>query len=138
MARINTYLTFNGNCREAMNFYRDCLGGKLSFQTVGESPLSSKMPVKMKNCILHATLLKGDLILQATDMTGDSRLSKGNSVSLLLDCNSEREIRTFYHKLSSGGQQTHPLEVSFWGAILGNLIDKYDHHWLLHYDKNKS
>jgi len=49
---INGYLTFNGNCREAMNFYKKCLGGELTFQTIGDSPLSEKMNSKMQNAIL--------------------------------------------------------------------------------------
>jgi PhnB protein len=47
MAQINSYLTFSGNCREAMTFYKECLGGELAFQTVGESPLSDQMPKQM-------------------------------------------------------------------------------------------
>jgi PhnB protein len=48
MTQINSYLTFNGNCREAMNFYKDCLGGELNLQTIAESPLADKMPAQMK------------------------------------------------------------------------------------------
>ncbi len=58
MTQINSYLTFNGNCREAMNFYKSCLGGELHFQTIGDSPLSEGMPAAMKACILKATLKK--------------------------------------------------------------------------------
>jgi Uncharacterized protein conserved in bacteria len=68
MTQINAYLTFNGNCREAMTFYQICLGGDLSFQTVGESPLSAKMPGRMKDCILQATLTNGALVLMGSDM----------------------------------------------------------------------
>lgn len=136
MTRINVYLTFNGNCREAMGFYKSCLGGKLSLQTIGETPLSEKMPEKMKECILHSTLVKNDLILMGTDMASDKGLVKGNAVSLMLNCNSERQIKSFHKKLSQGGTVTHPLEVTFWGAIIGNLSDKFGNNWLLHYDKN--
>ena len=45
--QIHSYLTFNGNCREAMSFYQDCLGGDLVLQTIGDSPLSKKMPKKI-------------------------------------------------------------------------------------------
>ncbi len=51
-----------------MTFYKECLGGQLTFQTVGESPLSGKMPQKMKNCILHSILIKWDLVLMGSDM----------------------------------------------------------------------
>ncbi|MBD0332688.1 MAG: VOC family protein [Chitinophagaceae bacterium] len=133
MTHIISYLTFNGNCREAMTFYKECLGGELSFQTIGESPLSHNMPEQMKNTILHATLTKGDVVLMASDMVGDKGLIRGNAVALMLNCSSQKEIKECYEKLSQGGQKTHPLEITFWGATLGNLTDKYGNHWLLHY-----
>jgi PhnB protein len=134
--QINSYLTFNGNCREAMTFYQKCLGGKLFFQTVGESPMSDKMPKKMKNCILHSTLTNGLLLLMGSDMVGENGLLKGNAVSLILNCASEKEIRICYKKLSQGGEQTHPLENTFWDAIFGGLTDKYGNNWMLNYNKN--
>lgn len=118
-----------------MNFYKDCLGGELSIQTIGESPISDKMPEQMKQSILHSTLIKGQLILMGSDMVGDSGLIKGNGVSMMLDCESEEEIKTIYSKLSEGGKAEHPLENSFFGAVFGDLTDKYGNHWLLHFAK---
>jgi PhnB protein len=63
---------------------------------------------------------------------------QGNSVSLMLDCSSEDEIKTVYKKLSKGGKATHPLETTFWGALFGDLTDKYGNNWLLHFDKQKN
>ena len=137
MTQINSYLTFGGNCREAMTFYKNCLGGELTLQTIGESPLADKMPPQMQEGILHATLTKGTLVLMASDMVGENGLTKGNAVSLMLNCSSENEIKTFYNSLSAGGQATHPLENSFWGALFGDLTDKFGNHWLLHFDKNQ-
>ena len=136
MASINSYLTFNGNCREAMTFYNDCLGGILNFQTVGESPLSEKLPDQMKDSIMHSSLVRGDLVLMGSDMCPDSGLVKGNSVSLLINCISEEELRNFYEKLSSGGKKDHAIENTFWGALFGELTDRYENHWMLSYDKN--
>lgn len=137
MAYIHTYLTFSGNCREAMTFYRDSLGGgELMFQTIGESPLSDQMPAQMKDSILHSTLTKGALTLIASDMVGEQELMRGNAVSLMLTGESEEELRTFYTNLSAGGQPTHPLEITFWGALFGGLTDKFGNHWLLNFDKN--
>lgn len=130
---INTYLTFNGNCREAMTFYQECLGGELSFQTVGESPMAARMPARMKHCIIHAVLTTNELVLMGSDMVGEQGLKKGNSVSMMLHCNSEEDTRAFYDKLSEGGRQTHPLEHTFWGALFGDLTDKFGNQWLLHY-----
>ncbi len=137
MTAINTYLTFNGNCREAMTFYKECLGGQLSMQTIGESPMSDKMPQQMKDCILHATLTSGSAVLMASDMVADAGLMKGNSVSLVLQCTSEEEIRNSYTTLSTGGHATHPIEVTFWGALFGGLTDKYGSHWLLNFEQAK-
>jgi PhnB protein len=133
--QINSYLTFNGNCREAMTFYQECLGGELSFQTIGDSPLSGKMPKKMKDCILHATLTKGNLTLMGSDMVSEQSLVKGNSVSLNLNCSSEKEIRACYKRLAAGGEAIHPLENSFWGALFGGLTDKYGNNWILSFTK---
>lgn len=93
MANINSYLTFNGNCREAMNFYKECLGGELTLQTVGETSLSNPMPEQMKDFILHSTLKSDDIILMASDMAGEKGVQKGNNISLMLTCNSEEHIR---------------------------------------------
>ncbi|WP_460684396.1 VOC family protein [Niabella aquatica] len=136
MAQINSYLTFNGNCREAMIFYKGCLGGELTFQTIGESPLSAKMPKRMKNCIVHATLSKEALLLMASDMVSEQGLIKGNSVLLSLNCSSEEEIKDCYAKLSAGGTASHPLEENFWGVLFGSLTDKFGNHWVLNYNKN--
>ena len=92
----------------------------------------------MKGCIMHATLSKGALILQGSDMVGEKGLVKGNSVSLSLNCSSEEEIRNCYAKLSEGGSAGHPLEDTFWGATFGALTDKFDNHWLLNYNKNSN
>ena len=137
MTQINAYLTFNGNCREAMTFYKDCLGGELVLQTIGESPMAEKMPAKMKGFILHSSLTRGPLVVMATDCVPEQGLTKGNSVSLCLNCSSEEEIKTFYAKLAEGGKATHPLENTFWGALFGDLTDKYGNQWLLNYQQHQ-
>ena len=138
MTQINTYLTFSGNCREAMNFYKDCLGGELKLQTIGESPLADKMPEQMKECILHATLIKDSLILMGSDMVGEQGLIRGNAVSMTINCSSEEEIQSFYEKLAEGGHRDHALEQSFWGSTFGDLTDKYGNHWLLNFEKKQN
>lgn len=134
MAQLYSYLTFNGNCREAMKFYQNCLGGELSIQTVGDSPKTKSLPAKMKESVLHAVLQSGGLTLLASDMVGEYGLVKGNSVSLMLECGSLKELKSAFGKLAEGGKIAYPIEVTFWGASLGGLIDKYGHHWLLHFE----
>ena len=139
MKSIHPYLTFNGNCREAMVFYKNCLGGELSFQTTSWliPYFVSQLPAKMKKYILHAELSNENLILMASDIVSEKRLLKGNAISLLLNCKSEKEIKDCYQKLSTGGEQTHPLEETYWGALFGGLKDKYGNNWLLSYKRNR-
>ena len=131
MSSILPYLTFGGNCREAMTFYQQCLGGELVFQTIGASPLSEKMPKKMKDMILQATLTGGGLVLVGSDMVPETGLTGGNSVSLLLNSMNEKELRSWYKKLSAGGQATHPLQQNITGVLFGGLTDKFGNNWLL-------
>lgn len=138
MKQINSYLTFNGNCREAMNFYQECLGGELFIQPIGSSPMSEMLPSEMKDSILHATLTNGNVIIMGSDMVEEKGLVRGNAVSMMLNCSTETEIRETYDKLSSGGKATHPLENTFWNALFGDLTDKFGNRWILNFDKNQS
>jgi PhnB protein len=134
---ITSYLIFQGNCREAMNFYQECLGGELFFQTLGESPLGNKLPDDMKEYILNATLINGKLNIVGSDMVPESGLLKGNSVSLLLCCGSAAEASEYFLKLSADGHGTDPLAPTMWGSLFGGLVDKFGNHWLLSYEDFK-
>ena len=136
MSQIITYLYFNGNCREAMSFYNSCFDGELEFQTIGNSPMAEQFPDCMADKILHATIRNGKLALMASDMPPE-RLVQGNAQSLMLDCDSEEEIKNLYQKLSSNGLVTHALQQNYWGATFGALTDKYGNHWLLNFNKKK-
>jgi PhnB protein len=136
MARIDAYLRFDGNCRQAMTFYKECLGGELDLQSVGESAMAGQMPPETHKRIMHSTLRKGDLVLLGSDMMEDGGAKKGNTVTLALNCSSEEEINRFYRKLSAGGKETYPLKTEFWGATFGQLTDKFGIDWMLNYDKN--
>jgi PhnB protein len=136
MTQINAYLNFNGNCREAMNFYKECLGGELALQTVEGSPIEAQCPPAMKNQVLHASLMKDGILLMGSDMVGPDGFIKGNTIALSLNCSSEKEINSFFSTLSRNGQIIHPLKMEFWGAIFGVFTDKFGVRWMLNYDKN--
>lgn len=131
------YITFTGNCRAAMTFYKNCLGGELIFQTLGESPNGQQMPHRMKNLIVHSKLSNKGLILMGSDLTPETGLVKGNTISFMLDCSSEIVIKKTFKKLSIGGTINHPLENTFQGNLIGNLTDKYGNNWILNFHKNK-
>ncbi len=138
MTHIGCYLTFNGNCREAMTFYQDCLGGDLLLETVGESLLPGEMPKQITDCIVQATLTNGALVLQGSDMAPATGVVRGNNVSLVLNCSSEEEINTFYKKLSAGGKANSPIEETIWGALFGDLTDKFGNQWLLNFNRDNN
>ncbi len=138
MTQLNSYLTFGGNCREAMTYYKKCLGGELELQILGESPMADRIPKAMKDYILHSKLTTAGFVLMGSDMTPETGLKIGNSVSLMLNCRSEAEIRKYFDKLSVGGIVLHPLEITFRGDILGDLTDKFGNNWILNFNKNNS
>lgn len=137
MSRLAVYLTFNGDCRKAMTFYRDCFGGELYFQTMSESPMSKELPKWMKDYILHSSLQASNMLLMGTDMVGEEGLTRGNAVSVFIECESEKEIHSYYKRLSDGGKKTQPIERTFWDAFFGSLTDKYGNHWLLNYTTHR-
>jgi PhnB protein len=133
MTQVNPYLRFDGNCREAMSFYKDCLGADLALTTVGETPVAKQMPSGEHKRVMHATLTKGSLRILGSDMVGPEGLVKGNAFTLQVECGSEEEIRTLFSKLSSGGEATYPVNPSFWGGLFGQLTDKFGNAWMLNY-----
>ena len=135
MTQINAYLNFNGQCREAMTFYQECLGGELTLQRVAESPMAAQLPSIEGANIMHSILTRGELVLLASDMIGN-RLEKGNTITLCLKCSSHEEINTCFDKLAVGGKIKMPLHQSFWGATYGELTDKYGMNWMFHYARN--
>jgi len=132
MNQISPYLTFNGNCRQAMTFYQKCLGGELLFQTVGETLATEKMPKKMKNCILHAILTHGHLIIMGSDLVNEEVI-KGNAVSLSLNCCSKKQITLYFKKLAKGGVISQALLNNSSGGVFGTITDKFGNHWILNY-----
>lgn len=136
MPQLNPYLNFDKNCREAMSFYKDCLGGELFLQTVAEMPeMAAQMPAEWKGTILHSSLTSGDLVIMGSDMTREKRI-EGNTVRLCIHCNSEQELNTYFSNLSAGGNITEPLADMPWGAKYGAVTDKYGKHWIFNFQKS--
>ncbi len=119
-----------------MNFYKDCLGGELQLQTVGESPeMAAQMPPQMKDLILHSTLTSGKLVIMASDLSREKRV-EGNTIHLCVNCDTDVELNSFFSKLSAGGKVTEPLADMPWGAKYGALTDKYGKQWLFNFQKS--
>src|SRR6478752_3374826 len=103
MPRLRPYLHFDGTTRQAMEFYRDVLGGELELLTVGATPWAAdmpQMPGATPDKIMHSTLTRGEWVIMAADMMDPSSFTKGDTVSLCLVCESKQEIEDLYRKLS--------------------------------------
>ncbi|MCB0489919.1 MAG: VOC family protein [Cyclobacteriaceae bacterium] len=133
--QINPYLNFNGKCREAMQFYKSCLGGELTMQRVAESPMSATKTSQDSNHILHSTLVSDRIVLMGSDMIGNN-LQSGNSISLCMVCFSDEEINKVFSMLAEGGNVKTPLHQTFWGATHGELTDRYGFNWVFNFSKN--
>ena len=131
MTTINVYLVFDGNCAEAMTFYRDCLGGDLVLQTVEESPMAKEWPDAMQQSVLHASLTNESLVLYGSDMSSPGGPMEGNTVWLSLNCSTYEELDNFYEKLSKGGTRVREPH-DFFAGRMAVLNDKYGKGWMLY------
>ncbi|WP_139924909.1 VOC family protein [Hymenobacter sp. DG01] len=131
---LTPYLTFNGNCRQAMSFYQQCLGGELMVQLFEGTPAAEHVAPDVLQNVLHSSLTKPDLVLMASD-SGMGAVAKGDMVSLSINCQSLEEIQRLFAQLSVGGTVTMPLQDTFWGATFGMFTDQFGIDWMLNYDK---
>lgn len=131
--QVTPYLFFNGDCKEAMTFYQQCLGGTLAITTVGETPMADQMPDK-KDWIMHSNLmLEGLTLLMASDdIMGGTK--DGSRITLSMSFASESAINETFNKLSEGGNIIHPVTKEFWGAFFGQFTDKFGIQWMMNCD----
>ncbi len=132
--RLTPYLTFNGTCRQAMTFYQQCLGGELMVQSFEGTPAAEHVAPEALQNVMHSSLTSADLVLMASD-SGMGPVSKGDMVSLSINCQSPEEIQRLFDLLSAGGTVTMPLQDTFWGATFGMFADQFGIDWMLNYDK---
>lgn len=143
MATVNVYLTFDGNCGEAFNFYKSVFGGE--FQYIGkysEMPPQEGMPPMSEaesNKIMHVTLpISKETGLMGCDIGGESASSfkKGNNYAISINTESMEEADKLFNGLSAGGQITMPMNQTFWGSYFGMFIDKFGIAWMVSFDES--
>ena len=140
MAQVNPYITFNGNCEEAFNFYKSVFGGEFPYiGRFGDMPAEEGKQVseEEKNRIMHVSLpISQETVLMGSD-TGDDWSSghqSGNNISLSVNTDSKEEADRIFNGLSEGGKVTMPLQETFWGAYFGMWTDKFGINWMVNYD----
>ncbi|WP_027388131.1 VOC family protein [Chryseobacterium gregarium] len=140
MATVNVYLTFNGNCREAFDFYKSIFGGEYPYVgTFGDMPPvdGKEIPEEDKNKIMHITLpISRETMLLGSDTGGEwgSHHHQGNNFSISINADSKEEADQLFNGLSGGGKVTMPMEDTFWGAYFGMFTDKFGINWMVNYD----
>lgn len=128
---INPYLTFDGNCAEAMAFYQGILGGDLQVMKYGDMPDNSMVPDGMGDRIAHAGLDLGGVRLQASDSMGHMPFNGHCGFNLQLEPTSVDEGKALFDKLAEGGKVTMEYQETFWAKGFGLLNDKFGVPWMV-------
>jgi PhnB protein len=136
MPSINPYLTFNGNCKEAFNFYKSVFGGEFSYiGTFGEMPADQGYSQEDKDKIMHVSLPVGEgTVLMGSDSGSDQQVNMGNNIAVSINTESEEEADRLFNGLSTGGNVIMPMQKTFWGAYFGMFADKFGINWMVNYD----
>lgn len=133
---LTPYILFEGNCQQAMEFYKSCFGGELTVLKVKDSPAKDHMPPSVQDKVLNAQLKSERIDLSASDwVLLDRTRIEGNSVRLYLRGGTAQEIKAVFGKLSEGAEILDPLKETFFG-VYGGLNDKFGIRWMFQADKS--
>lgn len=131
---INPYVTFDGNCEQAVKFWAEVLGAELDIRRMSDGPMP--IPPEAQNRVMHATVKSGALLLMASDGMPGQSTEKGGPISLSLNFSSRDEQTRVWERLAQGGAVVMQLEEQFWGRF-GMLKDKFGIQWMLNLDAGK-
>lgn len=131
---IQAYLFFNGNCEQAVEFYRKALGAEVEFmmryKESPDAPPPGMVPGGWENKIMHTSIKVGQTTVMASDGCGPE--SKGfQGFSLSLAVSTEAEADRYFNALADGGKVTMPLGKTFWSPRFGMLEDKFGIGWMV-------
>jgi PhnB protein len=138
MTTVNVYLTFDGNCRQAFDFYKSVFGGEFPYVgTFGEMPPQEGMPPipdNMKDLIMHISLpISKETSIMGSDAGGEwaSTVKTGNNFSISVNTGTIEDADRIFNGLADGGTVKLPIAKTFWGAYFGMLTDKFDINWMV-------
>ncbi len=142
MATLNVYLTFNGICEEAFNFYKSVFGGEFpfigKFKDMPPGEGGATMSEADGNKIMHVTLpISKETCLMGSDTGGEwaSNYAAGNNFSIYINTESKDEADKLFNALSAGGQVTMPMNSTFWGSYFGMFSDQFGINWMVSFDE---
>ena len=131
---LSIYLNFNGNCREAFEFYRSVFGGEFdNIQTFGDGPGDFLVPADERDHVMHVSLPVGGSVLMGSDTPSWSPepTEAGNNFAISYAPGTHEEADQLFARISDGGTVTMPLEDMFWGAYFGSCTDRFGINWQL-------
>ena len=139
MARVNTYLNFQGQAEEAFGFYAKTFGTAVTaLSRYSDMPAMgpAELPAEERNLVLHAELpITAGHLLMATDMLRsmgqETRI--GNNTTICVDVDSKEEADHLYGALAEGGSEGSPMADMPWGAYWGVILDRYGIRWMVNY-----
>ena len=138
--KLNPYLNFDGNAKEAFQFYQSVFGGELFMQKMSDAPGTENFPENEKELMMHVSLPLGDgQSLMASDCVKSQgqQLVPGNNNYISLAPDSREEAKRIFDGLSAGGTIEMPMDDMFWGDYFGSFKDKFGVCWMINYN-NKS
>ena len=128
--RLNPYLSFRDNAREAMEFYQSVFGGELALNTFAEYQASEDPAEQDK--IMHGMLeTDNGLTLMGADTPNSMEFNEGGGFSISLSGDDEPTLRGYWEALSKEGTVAMPLEKAPWGDTFGMCTDKFGVSWLV-------
>jgi PhnB protein len=139
MARVNTYLNFQGQTEEAFAFYAKAFGTEVStLSRYSDMPAvgPGELPAEERNLVMHAELpIISGHVLMATDLLRSmgQEVRIGNNITLCLDVDSREQADQLYGALSAGGSEGAPMADMPWGAYWGVTLDQYGIRWMVNY-----
>ena len=129
----NPYLTFDGRCREAFEFYAKLLGGEIEgIMTHGESPSAGEVPAPWRSKVMHAQLNLRDSVLMGSDATPE-RYERPTGFAIAVHVDSAADAKRVFDALAEGGRVDMPLQETFWAKRFGMVTDRFNIPWMVNY-----
>ena len=129
--KLNPYLSFDGRCREAFEFYEKAFGGTISFmQTIGQSPMAAQMPSEAHGRVMHVTLKIGDQVLQGADAI-PGQFAKPAGIAVALHFDAVTDGQRVFNALAQNANVQMPFQPTFWAGGFGMLTDQFGTPWMV-------
>ncbi len=137
---VGVYINFNGNCREAVEFYAKAFGTEEpKIMTFGDAPPNPEYsyPEEAKKLVMHTELnIFGSRVMFSDTFPG-MPFTQGNNITIVIGSSNIDEIKSIFNKLKEGGKVDMDLQETFWSKCYGNLTDKFGIGWQLSHNSEQ-